>query len=337
MKPSEIQRLGRGACAAAAALLAACGGSDAPAPTGRSMSAPASASSAAANQAPQVERVTLEPREPLAGTSVTARAQATDPDGDAVSLQYVWTFDGQRVAERGSSLAVPESARKGVAIEVEVTAHDGRVGSQPAVAAGRVGNRAPHLESVKLEPAEGVKVGGELVAVPLAEDPDGDGLRFATSWRVNGRAVEGSGERFSTAGLKRGDRVQARVTASDGDSETSPVDSDPVALGNSAPTITSTPSGVSADGRFRYAVEAEDPDGDRNLRYRLATGPEGAAVDPLLGEVTWSATGKDAGTHAFEVVVSDGHGGETKQRFEVAVKEVQQDDSAEDAPVASIE
>jgi hypothetical protein len=324
-------------CAAVGLLLAACGGGDSPAPTGRSMSA-SGAPAGGVNNPPRLERVALDPETPRAGDEVIVRVQAADPDGDAIELQYSWTLDGRRVAERGASFRVPDSARKNTPITVEVTAHDGRTGSAPATAQARVANRSPELLGVRIEPFEGVKVGSELVAVVEGRDADDDRLEFSYEWRVNGRPVEERAERFVTSGLKRGDEVRVRVTASDGSTDTPPLDSAGVALGNSAPAITSTPGGVTNDGQFRYAVQASDPDGDRNLRFRLAQGPEGAQVDPLLGEVTWSATRAHVGKHGFEVVVEDGHGGEAHQKFEVDVSEVEvsQGDPA-DAPVASIE
>lgn len=324
-------------CAATAVLLAACGGSEAPVPSGRSMSAPAAAVSDGANQAPSVTRVALDPREPHAGDDVVARVQAADPDGDAVELQYVWTLGGRRVGERGASLRIPEDTVKGVPIDVEVVAHDGRSGSDPVHAQARVANRAPTLLGVRVDPAEGLKVGSELVAVPDGRDADGDTLSFSYSWRVNGRPVEAKGERFSTAQLARGDRVQVRAVASDGSAETPPLDSAPVVLGNSAPLITSTPGGVSADGAFRYAVQARDPDGDRNLRYRLEQGPPGAQVDAVIGEVSWTASRDSVGKHTFEVVVQDGQGGEARQRFDVEVREVPTTAGADaEAPVAAV-
>jgi hypothetical protein len=329
--------LWRAGLGAAAVALAACGGSDAPAPSGRTMAAPAQAA-AGANQPPRIDRLALDPREPVAGQDVVARVQTVDPDGDAVELQYTWWLDGRRVGERGASLRIPETAGKDLAIEVEVVAHDGRAGSAPAQAQARVANRPPELLGVRIDPFEGVKVGTELVAVADARDPDGDGVDFHYHWRVNGRPVEARGERFSTADLKRGDTVQVRVVASDGSAETPPLDSAPVSVGNSAPAITSMPGGVSADGSFRYALQASDPDGDRSLRFRLEAGPEGARVDPVLGEVTWSASRDHVGKHAFEVVVQDGHGGEARQRFEVDVREVPRTAaSAEDGSAASIE
>ncbi|MCX5738665.1 MAG: Ig domain-containing protein, partial [Proteobacteria bacterium] len=118
-----------------------------------------------------------------------------------------------------------------------------------------------------------------------------------------------------------------------GDDESTPVESGYLELGNSAPSIVSQPTpGMGADGVYHYAVEASDPDGDRNLRYRLGKAPQGATVDPLLGEITWKPSLAQAGIHPIEVVVSDGRGGETKQTFEVTVREVVEKTDASATP-----
>lgn len=307
----------------AATGLAACGGGDEPVATGRSMAEPAQTKSAAINRPPQIEQVVLIPETPRPGSSVQARVESRDPDGDAVGFRYVWTLDGRRIDERGARLAIPETLRKGTPIEVEVVAHDGNASSEPVTAEARIGNRPPGLVAVALEPTTGVRVDEEVIAIAQARDIDGDALEFSYDWRVNGEAVEGNTERLSTAGLARGDRIEVRVRVSDGEDDSAPRNSDPVVIGNSAPRILSTPGGVSADGRFRYTVEASDPDGDRLLRYRLLSGPEGARVDPVGGEVVWTASRDHVGTHRFEVEVADGHGGTSQQRFEVAVREVE--------------
>jgi hypothetical protein len=301
--------------------LAACGG-DRAEPSGRSLATPAKNAPAAVNQAPQLSNLVLEPRDPVAGSTVHARVQATDPDGDAVRLRYAWIVDGRQLSERGASIQVPADARKDATIEVQVVADDGRAQSEPLSATARVGDRPPAVTDLRLQPKDVVKVGQEVVAIATGSDPDGDPVHFEYQWRVNDRPAEGDRERFSTAGLKRGDRIAVRVVASDGDARSEPFDSAGVTVGNSAPNITSTPTGISADGVLRYTVEATDPDGDTNLRFRLAEGPPGARIDPVLGELVWKATADQVGTHPIEVVVEDGHGGETHQRFEVTVRQV---------------
>jgi len=304
-----------------AAALAGCGGSDEPAASGRSMTSAAHTATRRTNSPPQITRVTLQPADPKPGTPVQARVEAQDPDGDALQYQFRWSVDGNRVDASTASLLVPD-ARKGAVIEVDVTASDGREVSPPAHADAHVGNRAPSLEGVALDPASSVKIGEPVVAVATARDPDGDPIHFRYEWRVNGQPVHEDGERLSTAGLHRGDRISARVVASDGEGESPPFDSQPVSVANSAPLITSSPQQVQIqEGTYHYAVEARDPDGDHNLRYKLVKGPEGAHIDPVMGEFTWQPTRDQVGTHSIEVSVDDGHGGETHQTFELTVRD----------------
>jgi len=308
------------AAGVALAALAGCGESE-KAASGRPLGAVPQATARQGNSAPQITQVILQPSEPKPGAVLQARAEATDADGDALHFQYLWSVDGHRVDARSATLQVPE-VPKGTAIEVEVVASDGRDQSPPASARTRVGNRAPMLEKVVLDPPDSVRIGQPLVAVPIASDPDGDAIRYRYEWRVNGKPVSEERERFSTASLKRGDKIEVRVVAGDGDAESPPMDSPPVQVANSAPMITSTPDTIqTSDGAFRYTVEARDPDGDTNLRYRLVKGPQGAHVDPLLGEFVWQPSRDQVGTHEVEVAVEDGHGGETHQKFELTVRE----------------
>ena len=92
-----------------------------------------------------------------------------------------------------------------------------------------------------------------------------------------------------------------------------------VRMGNSAPLIKELPKPRSQDGLFRYAFEAEDPDGDRNLRFRLGKAPEGMRIDPILGVATWRPKASQAGVHQVEVIVQDSYGDGSTLAFEVTV------------------
>jgi hypothetical protein len=320
---------------AGAGLVAGCG-DEKPTSTGASMDAPASASAVrkgGVNTAPRLASVSLEPSHPQPGTLVQARAEASDADGDPVNVRFEWRADGRVIAgAHEGSLVVPQ-LRKGSELSVVAVASDGRAASEPATAKVRIDNQPPVVAKVRFEPAEAVKPGDIVIAVAEGDDPDGDELSFHYEWRVGDQVVGTDRERFDTAKLKRGDPLTVRVTASDGEDESAPVEGPNLVLGNSAPTIVSLPPAtMNADGVFRYAVEVKDPDGDHNLRFRLAQAPEGAKVDPLLGEITWKPTVKQQGKHAIEVAVSDGHGGETSQAFEVEVKEVGGNAAAEAPP-----
>ena len=124
---------------------------------------------------------------------------------------------------------------------------------------------------------------------------------------------------LETAGLRRGDAIQVRVWAEDGDAESAPVYSHVVEVGNALPEIVSTPGGLDPDGVFRYAIAVRDPDGDRSFRYYLSKGPEGMRVDPITGEVTWRPGHRHAGVHAVELEVRDPRGASVTQSFELSV------------------
>jgi hypothetical protein len=312
----------------AAAWLAGCG-DDVQAPSGRSMSEAASAqrASGAPNTPPQVTSLALVPSELQAGRPVRAQATVVDAERDATRVGYTWRIDGVVVTDVvGDTLTVPALARD-AEIQVEAIASDGSAQSEPRTVSARVRNRVPEIASVQLEPREGFRAGDTVVAVVDASDPDGDAVALSHQWFVNGRPVErdDDGARFDTTGLKRGDQVAVRVVASDEDDESEAVDTPSLVASNTAPKITSQPpAGMGAEGVYRYAVEAKDPDGDRALRFRLGAAPEGAKIDPMLGEITWKPSFQQAGKHAVEVVVSDGHGGETTQRFEVTVRAIEE-------------
>lgn len=318
------RRIQVAACATGALLLAACSEPTAT-PSGRSMSqtplAPAAAA-VAGNQPPRVASLSITPDEPRSGGVVQAVASVVDPEGDPTQLRFTWRVDGRVYATSGRTFALPELPKR-ARIEVEAVASDGRSDSAPVVARAEVGNRAPVITDVHFDRAEELRAGDDVVAVVAADDPDGDPVALSYAWLVNDRVVESDGNRLATKSLRRGDRIAVRVVASDGDDESQGFDTPSLILGNAAPRITSLPpGGMGADGVYRYAVEASDPDRDRSLRFALAAAPPGAQIDPVLGEITWTPTFQQAGVHPIEVVVEDGHGGEAKQRFEVTVKEV---------------
>jgi hypothetical protein len=172
---------------------------------------------------------------------------------------------------------------------------------------------------VLLDPQGTVRPGDELLASPEGYDPDQDPLHFEYAWLVNGSETEQRGRRFSTRGLDRGDTVRVRALASDGSDTSRAAESREITMGNSPPLITEIPNAQSDEGLFRYAFEAEDLDGDRNLRFRLGKAPEGMRIDPILGVATWRPKPSQAGVHPVEVIVQDAHGDASALRFEITV------------------
>jgi hypothetical protein len=251
---------------------------------------------------------------------VRAVVDASDPDDDPVELDYAWRFAGKTLRSDGPSVEMPTGAR-GARLEVRVTASDGKAQSASVQASAQIANAKPRLVEVMLDPADEVARGDAVSASARAGDPDGDPLEFEYSWAVNGRWLARGERSFSTGGLKRGDRIRARVVASDGERKSDPIESAEVRVANAPPRIVSSPPGQLADGEFRYQLEAEDPDGDRTLRFRLLEGPAGMAVDPVRGVVRWKPGANQVGSHPVDLAVEDPMGAASAQRFEITIRE----------------
>lgn len=273
---------------------------------------------AAANEPPVVRSVRLEPPQPSQSDTLRAKVNAHDPEGDPVQLSYRWLVDGLPLTDEGAELALADVA-KGARVEVIVTPSDGSSEGEPGSAVATVIDRAPVVNGIAIEPPRSVYPGDKVVVTPTGSDPDGDFVDFHFEWLVNGRPVEADGRSFETAGLKRGDRIRVRVVATDGNNDSRPEESADIVVGSAHPEIVSSPPGFTEEGVFRYAVEARDPDGDRNLRYRLAEGPEGMSIDEVLGEVEWRPSPAQTGVHKVSIVVRDSSQLETTQSFEVTV------------------
>lgn len=294
-------------------LLQGCGG-DEPAPAAGGEPAAAGASGAQ-NSPPVIEELALEPARPRPGQSVNARVVAHDPDGDPISLDYRWRVDGRRVehADGRSSLHV-EGGRES-SIEVTVVARDAHGESAPEMAMARVGNLPPTIVQVVMKPLGAVTAGNDVTASPRATDPEGSSIEYSYEWRVNDETVPVDGPTLPATLLKRGDRIELRVVASDGSDESEPLVSPPIEVVNATPKVVSRPGPIGPDGIFRYQVQAEDPDGDHAFRYRLAQGPKGMAIDFDDGQLRWEPPVDAAGKHEVEVEVEDLFGGSAKQRF----------------------
>ena len=270
------------------------------------------------NQAPVVSEVVLEPAHPAPGDAIVARAVARDPDGDPVRLEYSWTVNGRPV-DAQDELPGNLTARD-VRIQLEVVASDGKLESEPYRVSARVEPNAPTIQTISFDPPEKVKPGDTVAALVDASAADDLRPQLRYEWMVNGDVVRGARERtFSTAGLRRGDKVQVRITASDGDVSSDPVLSAPLELVNSPPQIAGIPKAEKNGDAFRYQFEATDPDGDHSLRWSLGKAPAGMTIDPIYGIATWRPTKEQVGPQQIEVQVTDSSGDGSALSFQVEV------------------
>lgn len=312
-----------GCLLAASALAFACGGGEEPKPSGAPMArreAPPAAERGEDNQAPVLERVVLNPPKPVPGQTIEARIEVSDPDGDPIRLSLEWRHNGQILSTGRDTRLKLDGVAKGDRIELIATASDGRDESAPVRVGATVGNRAPLITSLALAPDGEVRPGQEVTAVPQAMDPDGDTLDYEFEWLLDGKPVRGAdAAAFDTASLKRGDRLQARARVGDGETWSPVAESPALELANRPPMIAGVPPIESAGGGITAQLEAEDPDGDRSLRFRVLEGPKGLSVDPVSGRMSWRPAAGTIGTHPVEIAVADSFGAESALRFELTV------------------
>jgi len=308
-------------CLGTLGLAAACGcsGGDEPAVPPAADPLPTAVAPTPANRPPELLELHFEPDTPVPGQRISARAKASDADGDAVRLVYSWRLDGEETRRGESGFDIPQEA-KGSYLEVTVVAHDGSVESDPRTLGAEVRNQPPKMVDLLIEPASGVTVTSEIVASPRASDADGDPIEFEYTWLVNDRRVQVFGATLGHKHFSRGDSVEVEVRASDGQSESEPIRAPVIQIENSVPVVTSSPEGFDDSGRFRYTPVVEDADGDRRLRFSLLQAPEGMQIDWLRGTLSWAPNADQTGQHEIEIAVDDSAGGVATQVFVLEVE-----------------
>jgi hypothetical protein len=146
-------------------------------------------------------------------------------------------------------------------------------------------------------------------------------VSYRYRWIVNGAEASATGAVLDRRQLRRGDRIALEVRAFDGDASSPLVRAGPIDVVNAAPRILSSPDEIHGDMSLSYRVRADDPDGDRKLRYRLLQSPEGLTLDWMNGDLRWTPTEAQAGVHLVEIEVSDSNGGRTAKTIELRVGE----------------
>ena len=263
-----------------------------------------------------VVRLRLTPQDPVPGDLILPEITVENADEEEVSLTYIWRVDGERVAT-GDSYKISERTSDTL-IELQVIAHAGHYSSDPVTAYVRVGNRAPSISSIALQPSLTPTILDEIKAIPRGEDPDGDPIDFIYHWSVNGSRIDYLGPELPKMRFRRGDKIDLDVVATDGNLDSEPMSAPTIVIVNAEPVIVSVPTEMNENGTFQYNVVVEDAD-DRMLRYALLEKPDGMTIDWLGGAVQWKPTDKQAGKHTVKLEVDDQNGGKTTQVFTLDV------------------
>jgi len=251
--------------------------------------------------------------------STTVRANASDPDRDA--LTYKWSSTGGKLSGSGDTATFDA---KGVApgkYSVTATVSDGK----------HEASCTSEIVVIKknLPPTVNCSPGSTTVTIPesatlraTASDPNNDSLTY--TWTVNGQKVASDGPtmNFGTTGRSAGNYT-VTVTVSDGEftascSSTVAV-KEPVKI-NKPPVIEclTTSADVLSGSSVELKAKASDPDGDRTTITWSATG---GSVSGSGESVSYSAAGVKAGIYNVTATVEDGRGGRASCTMTVNVSE----------------
>jgi RHS repeat-associated protein len=259
---------------------------------------------------------------PLTGTEgVTYRydADAADPDGDPIRYSLRVAPDGMTIdPDTGVITWTPPAAGSGPR-RVQVIADDGKRGRAAQTFTIEVTDALNTPPAFTSTPVTAATSGSVYVYDANAADAEDDLLTFDLPVGPTGMTVQqytGVVVWFPTPDQAGEHDVILRVRDGRGGVA---LQAFRVAVGrpNTAPVITSRPTGPAVVGvPYLYQVTAQDADDDP-ITFRLADGPAGMAVDPATGRLTWTPAADQVGTHHVAVAAADGRGGETTQFFDL--------------------
>jgi formylglycine-generating enzyme required for sulfatase activity len=153
---------------------------------------PVSTSITISNGLPTVDSISLTETELFTNSTITVVATGSDPDGDAVTLNYQWLVDGQAVAETSATLDGSLYFSKHQTVQAVVTAND-TFDNGNAVYSNSitVQNSLPSGLVVTIDPIEADVDRDDLLCsiTAPATDADGDLVTYSFSWDVTNSLI----------------------------------------------------------------------------------------------------------------------------------------------------
>jgi hypothetical protein len=135
------------------------------------------------NAPPEVAKIRLEPEVSRLGATLSLEVEASDADGDEVTISYEWTKNGEPAGD-GPRIGAP--VQRGDKISVRITPFDRTDYGRPALLEREIKNLPPMIVDEKQIGFEGdvctYKVGGT--------DPDGDQLKFSLKEAPEGMSID---------------------------------------------------------------------------------------------------------------------------------------------------
>lgn len=207
----------------------------------------------------------------------------------------------------------PADAPASVNVQLQVA--DGRGGQSPQTFVLQVvsseQNERPKIVSL---PPDRAIADTTYAYNPLAEDPDGDELTWSLVAAPRGLSIDShSGTiRWTPDDQQLGTHVVTVMVSDPLLGQASQRFEIQVGCSNVPPAIVSIPPTSGLAGReYVYPLQAQDLEGDP-LSWNLVESPPGMTIDDQTGELSWTPTLAQLGSHDVIVAVSDGVGSATQ-------------------------
>lgn len=248
------------------------------------------------------------------GSVTLAATSASDPDGGSLSWAWDVGSDGSVECTTSTCTWTASGYDGPVSRKLSVTVTDDEGQTATADAELLITNVAPVITGRTLPSGLDEGSSGSL-AVSFTDVEAAD--THTVFWSF-GDGDTGSGTPTTHAWRDEGSyTVTFRVQDDDGGAASA---SGTVTVNNVAPTLTGTPGGTATVGRaYTFTPGAYDPGIDDVLTFGGSV-PTGATISSSTGQVSWTPTRDQVGSHALRLTVDDGDGGNDTLEWTVEVQ-----------------
>jgi hypothetical protein len=272
------------------------------------------------NTPPVINSVTITPNTATVNTTLTGSVNASDADGDSVSLTYEWTAKGIVVGTSSVLTLSPSSTPAGTTIVLTVYANDGVEDSNSA-SDSIIVNTPPVINSVTITPNTGITVNTTLTGTATGSDADGDPVSLTYEWSADGIVVGTSSVlTLSPSSTPAGTTIVLTVYANDGVEDSNSASAS-IIVSNTPPVIASvtiTPNtGITVNTILTGTSTASDADGDSvSLTYEwtadgivvgtssvLALSPSSTPAGTTIVLTVYANDGQDDGYSASDSII----------------------------------
>ena len=210
------------------------------------------------NTPPSITSASFSTSTPQASDTITASLSTYDADGDAVSISYAWSINGNNVS---TSNTLSGSFVRGDDISLTLTPSDNQdTGSDYTLGPISIQNTPPTAPIAEVSPSTPIEGLDDLLCVvdTPSYDADGDTVQYTYEWTVNGIPYTGAITTFET-----GDTVPGSDTIASEDWSCTITPSDGIDSGasNTATVSISAPTGCPSG--FSLAFDITDDSSDQ--------------------------------------------------------------------------